>query len=207
MIEQDHAVGHVLLESLPGESSRTSLGGDDRGDTPVLEPPEEAAQFGAQQSCVRQTREEALDGVEHHALGPDAVDGMPETHEEPFEVVLARLLDLRSFNAHKVDDELLLGGQAGQVKAKRCDVLRELRLGLLEGHEDTVLAHLDTAYEEFDGKEGLSCTRATADEGRASTRKASARDLVETADTAPRLGKGRHDLRLLHPHGLDPSAR
>ena len=42
--------------------------------------------------------EQRLDGVEHHPLGADRVDGVAEPDEQPFEVVLAGLLDLAALD-------------------------------------------------------------------------------------------------------------
>jgi hypothetical protein len=45
MVEQDHRIRHVLLESLPGEESLAALARDHRGHALVLQPPEQASQF------------------------------------------------------------------------------------------------------------------------------------------------------------------
>ena len=109
VVEQDHAVRDVFLEPVPGERSRPALGRDDGGHAAVLQPAEQPAQLGAQQGRVRQAREQALDRVEHDALGADRVDGVAQADEQPLEVVLARLLDLGALDAHVVDQQLLLG--------------------------------------------------------------------------------------------------
>ena len=48
VVEQDHAVGDVLLQAVAGERAVAALAGDDGGDALVLEPAEQAAQLGAQ---------------------------------------------------------------------------------------------------------------------------------------------------------------
>ena len=94
VVEQDHAVGDVLLQPLAGERAVAALAGDDRGDALVLEPAEQPPQLRAQDRLVGEAAEERLDGVEHDALGADRVDGVAQADEQAFEVVLAGLLDL-----------------------------------------------------------------------------------------------------------------
>ena len=109
VVEEDHAIRDVFLESLPGEGAGAALRRDDGRHVPGLQPAEEAAQLRAQQVRVGQAREQALDGVEHDALGADGVDGVAQANEQSFQVVLAGLLDLGALDAHEVDEELLLG--------------------------------------------------------------------------------------------------
>ena len=59
VVEQDHAVGDVLLQALAGERALAALAGDDRGDALVLEPAEQPAQLGAQDRLVRTGRRTA----------------------------------------------------------------------------------------------------------------------------------------------------
>ena len=74
VVEQDHAVGDVLLEALARELALAALAGDDGGDAAVLEPAEQPAQLGAQDRRVREAGEQRLDRVEHDALRADRVD-------------------------------------------------------------------------------------------------------------------------------------
>ena len=76
VVEQDHAVGDVLLQALAGQRPVAALAGDDGGDALVLEPAEQPAQLGAQDRLVGQAAEQRLDGVEHDPLGADGVDGV-----------------------------------------------------------------------------------------------------------------------------------
>ncbi len=94
VVEQDDAVGDVLLEPLARELALAALAGDDRGDALVLQPAKQAAQLRAQERLVGEAAEEGLERVEHHALGADRVDGKPEPQEQALEVVLAGFLDL-----------------------------------------------------------------------------------------------------------------
>ena len=103
VVEQDDAVGDVLLQALAGERALAALAGDDRRDALVLEPAEQAAQLRAEDRGVGQAAEERLERVEHDALGADGVDGVAEADEQPFEVVLAGLLDLAPLDVDVVD--------------------------------------------------------------------------------------------------------
>ena len=135
MVEQDHAVGDVLFQAVPGQRALAALAGDDGGDALVLEPAEQAAQLGAQDAHVRQAAEQRLDRVQHDPLRPDGVDRVTQADEQSFEVVLAGLLDLAPLDAHEVHDELLLLDQLVEVEAERANVLRQFFGGFLEGHE------------------------------------------------------------------------
>src|SRR5581483_12177720 len=93
MVEEDDAVRDVLLEALARELSVAALRGDDGGDALVLQPAEEPPQLAPQDGGVREAGEERFDRIEGDPLGSDRVDGVAEPDEEPFEVVLAGLLD------------------------------------------------------------------------------------------------------------------
>ena len=83
VVEQDHAVGDVLLQAVAGQGALAALAGDDGGDALVLEPAEQPAQLGAQDGLVGQAGEERLDRVQHHALGADGVDRVPRRTNSP----------------------------------------------------------------------------------------------------------------------------
>ena len=61
----------------------------------LLEPAEETAQLGPQNGGVGERAEEVLDRVDDDPLGADRVDRGAEAEEEPVEVPVAGLLDLR----------------------------------------------------------------------------------------------------------------
>ena len=122
VIEQNHGVGDVLLESLPGEETLAALASNDGGDALLLQPAEQPSQFGPEDGVVLQPREQGLDGIEDHALGADAADRKPEPDEQPFEIVLAGFLDLAALHAHVVDRQLFRLDQRAKVEAERRDV-------------------------------------------------------------------------------------
>ena len=160
MVEQDHAIGDVLFQAVPGQRALAALAGDDGGDALVLEPAEQAAQLGPQDARVRQAAEQRLDGVQHDPLGPDGVDGVAEADEQPFEVVVAGFLDLAALDAHEIHDDLLLLDQLVEVEAERADVLRQLLGGFLEGHEHARLVVLrGPAHQELHRQQRLAAAR------------------------------------------------
>ena len=190
VVEQDDAVGDVLLEPVAGERAVAALAGDDRRDPLVLEPAEQPAQLRAQDGVVGQAAEERLDGVEHDALGPERVDGVAQADEEAFEVVLAGLLDLAALDVDVVHQQLVLLGQLVQVEAEGADVLGQLLGGLLEGHEDAGLAELGRAAdEELHREQRLAAAGAAADERGAAARQPAAGDLVEPWMPVAALGR------------------
>ena len=192
MVEQDHAVGDVLLQPLPRERPLPALAGDDGGDPFVLQPPEQPLQLGAQDRLIVEAAEERLDGVEHHALGADAVDGVGEPDEETAEVVLAVLLHLAALDLHVVDDQLLVGDERVEIEAQRADVLSQLGLGLLEGQEHAGLTVIERpADQELQRQQRLSAAGASADQRGTACGKAASRDLVEPVDAARALGQRR----------------
>src|SRR5262249_20270392 len=189
VVEQDHRVRDVFLEALPRQGALTALAGDDGRHALVLQPAEQAAQLGAEDRLVRQAREERLDRVEHDALGADRIDREPEPDEEPFEIVVAGLLDLAALDLDVIEHDLLLLDQRRQVEAERGHVLRELVITLLEAQEHARLAELHRAVdEEADREERLAAAGSAADQRRPSRRQTPARDLIEAVDTGGRFG-------------------
>jgi len=119
MVEQDDAIRHVLFEASLRQHAgfAAALSGDDGRQLPVFQPAKQAANLGAQHGRVGQAREERFDGVEHDALGADAVDGMTESDEQAFEVEVAVLLDFAALDAHEIDREQAPGHQIVEVEA------------------------------------------------------------------------------------------
>ncbi len=96
MIEQNHAVGNIFLETVARESAFAPLGGNDGRQAAVLQPAEQAAKFRAQDSGIGEAGEKSFERVEHHALGADRLDRILQAEKQPFEIVLARFLQSRS---------------------------------------------------------------------------------------------------------------
>jgi hypothetical protein len=82
-----------------------------------------------------------------------------------------------------------------RVRAPAClstrrDVGLQLRLRLLEGHENARLAELHgAAHEEFRGEQRLAAARAAADQRGPPTRQPATGDFVETLDARRTLGQ------------------
>lgn len=81
MIEQNDAIGDIFFQTLAGELPFAALAGDNGGDALVLEPAKQPSQFRTQDRGIGKATEERFNGVQHHALGRDGVDGQPQTDE------------------------------------------------------------------------------------------------------------------------------
>ena len=192
MVQNDYAVGHVLLEPLAGKRAVAALSGNDCRDTLVLEPAKQASQFRSQDGGVAQAAEERLDGIEHDALGADGVDGMAEADEQAFEIVLTGLLDLGTLDVDVVQQQFVFSGQLVQVEAEGAHILRQFLGSFLEGQEDTGFVELGgAANQEFDGQKRLAAARAAADQRGTTTRQSAAGDFIEALDARGRLGQRR----------------
>ena len=190
MVEQDDAVGHVFLQPVARQLFAPALGGDDGGHAFVLEPAEEPAQLGAQDGFVGQAGEQRFQRVQHHALGADGINRVIEPDEQPFQVILAGLLDFTALDVDVFEHNFFAPDQARQIESERRDVGLQLRVRLLEGHEHARLAELRrAAHEEFRGEQRLAATRAAADQRGPSARQSAAGDFVETLDARGTFGQ------------------
>ena len=188
VVEQDHRIRDVLLEPLPGQQALAALARDHGGDALVLQPPEQPPQLRPEDGVVLQAGKQRLDGVEDDALGAHRPNRVIEPDEQPFEVVLARFLDLAAFHAHVVDGELLRLDQLREVEAERRDVAGNLLGVLLERHEHAGLVELDGAvHQKGEGQQRLAGSGPAADERRPAFRQPAARDLVEATDSGERF--------------------
>ncbi len=81
MVENDHAVRHVLLDPVACETAVAPLAGHDRGDGPVLEPAEQPAELRSHDRLLLERAEQQLDSIEHDTLRPDTLDSVTEEEE------------------------------------------------------------------------------------------------------------------------------
>ncbi len=181
LVEQDHAVGDILLQPVARQGAVAALAGDDRGDPPLLEPAEEPPQLGTQYADIGQGGKERLEGIEHHPFGADGVDGIAKSDEKSLQVVFAGLLDLAADDAHMVDGQPLFGDQRRHVKTQGVDVLGELFGALLEGDENAVFAILHRPLDqELHPQQRLARSGTAAHQRRPSLRQAAVGDLVQS---------------------------
>ena len=90
-------------------------------------------------------------------LAPTTAYRKPEPDEQPFEVVLARFLDLAALDADVVDRELFRLDQRGQVEAERRDVAGHLLGVLLERDEHAGFVELERAIHQECERQQASC--------------------------------------------------
>src|SRR4051812_23359787 len=188
MVEQDHAVGHVFLETLARERSVSALCGDHRRDAAVLQPAEQPAQLGAQQRHVGEAGKQRFDRIQNDALRADAVDCKTKAQEKPLQVVLARLFDLPPVDEYVIERELPFAYEHVDVEAERADVLREFLFGFLERDACAWFVELGcAANQELHPEQGLAATRTAADQCRPAARKTAQRNLVQSGYAGARL--------------------
>ena len=84
----------------------------------VLEPAEQPANLGAQNSRVPETRKKRFHSIEHDALRADALHRMLETDKQTLEVVLAGLFDLGGLDIDVIHEELFGLHEMLQIEAK-----------------------------------------------------------------------------------------
>src|SRR4030095_5209115 len=98
------------------------------------------------------------------------------------------LLDLAALDVDVVDHDALPPDEPRQIESERRDVALQLRIRLLEGHENARLAELHgTAHEELGGEQRLPATRGAAHQRGSPMWQSAPRDLVETLDACRAL--------------------
>src|SRR6185312_6562193 len=203
VVQQDDAVGHIFFEPVPGEHALALLAGDECGDTALLEPAEEAAQFGAQDRLVREAGEQSLERIENDALGARLVDRVAETDEQTLEIVFTGFFDLAAFDADMIDRQFLRCNQPGHVESQRGDIVRKILGCLLEADEDAWLAEASRAvHQEGHAQQRLAAAGGAANQRRPASRESAEQDVVETGDSRRRLGelpRGQLGFNRLHP--------
>ena len=188
VVEDDDAVRDVLFDAVTSERPIAPLARDHGGDAPILEPGEQAAQFGAQYGRVRERSEEGLDCVDDDSFGTDRVDRRAEPKKQSLEIPVPSLFDLSRKYVDVVDHELTVRLELRQIETHRRDVGDEVAGGLLECHEHPRFAELgDPTDEELHREERLAATSRATDERRSPAGQTAPRHLVESADTGRRL--------------------
>ena len=76
-------------------------------------------------------------GVQHHPLGPYGINGMPESNEQTFEVVLTGHLDFASFYVHMIDAHFILSCELNKIETDGSKIFRQFILGLFKGHKNS----------------------------------------------------------------------
>src|SRR6266446_1929243 len=94
---------------MPGQLALTPLPRHDGSHAFVFEPVEEAGQLGPQDSGVRESSEERLNGIQEYPLGTNRINGIAEPHKQPLKVVLPRFLDLTAVQLDVVESQFFLG--------------------------------------------------------------------------------------------------
>ena len=190
MVEQDDAVGDVLLEPLARQRVGAAFAGDDRGDAPLLEPGEQPAQLGAQHRRIAEAGKQRFDGVEDDAPRANRAQRMVQTNEEPFEVVFAGLLDLRALDADVFEREALpLRRDRTMSWPSEAAFVDDVFFGLFERDEDAGLAARRAVNQELEAEQGLATAGPATDQRRPAFGEPAAGDLIEAVDAGGDLGE------------------
>ena len=171
MVEQDHAVGDVFLETETRERVFTAFAGDNRSYAEGFQELKQPPNFRAQQCSVGEAGEQRLDRIQHYSLRADRLDRVLEPDEQPLEVVLAGLGNFVRVDMNVIDRQLALADKFIEIEIKRSGVDDQLVFGFLEGDENARFPIVaDAVDEKFDGEHGLAASCAAANERRTSAR-------------------------------------
>ena len=171
MIEQDHAVGDVFLETETRERVLAAFAGDNRSYPERFQELKQPPNFRAQQRGVREAGEQRLDRIQHYPLRTDRLDRILEPDEQSLEIVLTGLGNFVGIDMDVVDRELALAHQFVEIEIKRGGVNDQLVLGFLEGDENARFPVVACAVDQkLDREHGLAASSAAADERRTSAR-------------------------------------
>ena len=197
VVEDDHAVGGVLLDAVPRQLPfPATLAGDHRGELVVLQPPQQPGELVPHDRLVAQGAEQHLDRVQDHSPGAHRLHRGRQADEQAVEVEVARRHDLGRIDPDRIDDQAPVGLESGQVEAERGHVRRQVGGRLLERQQDARLVELlCTAHQELQPEQRLARTRASGDQGRPAARQPTAGELVEPPDARRRLGQRGSDGR------------
>jgi hypothetical protein len=163
--QEQHRVGDVFLNTAAGQGPLASLSGDQCGDALVLQPPEEAAQLGAQDDLVGERREQNLHRVQYDPFAP--TESMAcQADKEALQIVLAGLLDHAALDIGEIHGQQLLFLQVRQVETQGDQVLGQLLRGFLKGHEDAGLTVIDSPpHHKLHAQQGLAAAGTAAHQG------------------------------------------
>ena len=101
---------------MPCQPAFASFRGNDCRHTSFLQPIEKTAQFGAKNTCVRESSVEGFECVQHHAFRADRVNGESQSDEQPVEIVFPSFLDFAADDSNVFHQQSLLGGERMEVK-------------------------------------------------------------------------------------------
>ena len=170
-----------------------ALAGDHRGDAAVLQPAEQPAQLGAQDAPGSGSPRTASRSCRAPpASRRSASMALREPDEQPFEVVLAGLLDLAALDVYVVDDELALASSIwSRSKPERGARWRPGPPAVSSNAMKTPGSSNCSAPRTRNSmaNKRLAAAGAAADQRRAAARQAAAGDLVEALDAGRGLGQ------------------
>ena len=123
---------------------------------------------------------------------------MPETNKQPFQVELARHLDVTPFQVDVIEEEQTAVDQVRQVEPEGGRIGGQLGGIFFKGQKDARLPKVARAiYQEFHGQQGLTASRPAHQQRRTALRQATFRNLVQSLNTGRGLGELSRRLTLM----------
>ncbi len=128
MLSANRPVERILLSISPLQLvGLVALGGDDGGQSFLLEPVEQAADFGAHDPWVWQLAEQRFNGVQHDSPRSHPFDCVGNSNEEALEVILSGFPKLAPRDGHLIYEQFLVRHQPVKVEPQRSDILSQVR--------------------------------------------------------------------------------
>src|SRR5579863_495997 len=157
MVEENHAVRNVFLQSVTSQRALAAFARDDRRNAFILQPAEQPTQLRTQHSGIGKTCEKGLGSIEENALGLNRIDRGVQADEQAFQIVLAGLGDLAFVDVNVIDNQLLRFLKLFQVESQGGDIHRQIPCGFLKRNAHAGFAELQrAAHQELDSEERLS---------------------------------------------------
>ncbi len=194
VVEDDHAIGDVLLDPVPGEAVVAAFPGHDGGHAPLFQPAGQPVEFRPDGRVVAERAEQHLDRVQHDPPGADAPDRVVENQEERPEVERAGGDDLGGLDLERDHREQAVPLELVEVEAERAHVQGDLLRGLLEGHQHAGLTVLlGPGDQEFQSQQRLARSRAARHQRYPAPGQPALGDLIQPGDSGRRfLQPGAH---------------
>src|SRR5690349_6604389 len=108
VFQKDHAIGDRLFEALRRKMSVAASARNDGGKAMVFEPAEQAAQFGAKDGGIVNSREQTFDRIEDNAFCAHGFDGVCKPNEYAIEIEFAGFLDFVAAYLDVIDRQFTL---------------------------------------------------------------------------------------------------
>ena len=107
VIQQNDAIGNVLLQAMTGVRVLSRLAGNDGRDFFLLQPSEKSLDLQAKNAGIGEARKERFNGIQNDAFGTNGINGMVQTNEQSLKIKVA-LLNISAIQNNMFQPNLLL---------------------------------------------------------------------------------------------------